>query len=135
MIEFQDVSKAFGSKQVLKGVSFAVPDARTSVVIGPSGCGKSTTLRLLLRLIEADSGAVRVDGQDIGAFSREELFDYRRTVGIVFQSAALFDSLRVWENVGFPLLEGGQSKLSPDRVRKIAEEKLAIVDLAGTADL
>ncbi len=133
MIVFDTVSKAFGPKPILRGVSFECPSARTTVIIGPSGCGKSTTLRLLLKLIEPDSGRVLVDGQDIAGLDQKALEDYRRQVGVVFQSAALFDSLRVWENVGFPLLEG--TRTPHDKIRKLAEEKLEIVGLAGTADL
>jgi phospholipid/cholesterol/gamma-HCH transport system ATP-binding protein len=133
MIVFDAVAKAFGPKPILRGVSFACPTGKTTVIIGPSGCGKSTTLRLLLKLIEPDSGRVLVDDQDIATLSRAALDDYRRQVGIVFQSAALFDSLKVWENVGFPLLEG--TNTPHDRIRKIAEEKLEIVGLGGTADL
>lgn len=134
MIEFRDVTKRFGSKQVLRGVDMVCPKGQTTVLIGPSGCGKSTTLKLLLRLIDADTGEIMVDGQPIAGLDRSALADYRRSVGIVFQSAALFDSLKVWENVAFPLLEGG-STLSQQEIRRIADEKLAIVDLPGTGDL
>ncbi|MBC7545250.1 MAG: ATP-binding cassette domain-containing protein [Candidatus Sericytochromatia bacterium] len=133
MIVFDSVTKAFGPKTILRGISFECPTGKSTVIIGPSGCGKSTTLKLLLRLIEADSGTVRLDDQDVGKLDRPGLDDFRRGIGIVFQSAALFDSLTVWENVGFPLIEG--SKQSSTEIRRIADEKLEIVGLAGTGDL
>lgn len=133
LIELVDVRKAFGPKEVLKGLSMHCPPGKTTVVIGPSGCGKSTTLRLILRLIEPDQGQVVVDGQIINQLEPEAVDQFRRRVGMVFQSAALFDSLKVWENVAFALLE--QDKVPAAAARRVAEEKLEIVGLAGSADL
>lgn len=133
VIEFINVHKSFKGKEVLQGVDLAIPDARTTVIIGPSGCGKSTTLRLLLRLIEPDEGDVRVDGRSVLAFNRSQLDAYRLQVGMVFQRAALFDSLTVGENVAFSLLEN--SNMAHDRILAIAREKLSLVNLAGTEDL
>lgn len=133
MIELVDIQKSFGPKQVLSGLSMHCPPGRTTVVIGPSGCGKSTTLRLILRLIEPDRGRVMVDGQAINELDPEAVDRFRRRVGMVFQSAALFDSLKVWENVAFALLE--QDKVDASDAKKVAEEKLEIVGLKGSADL
>lgn len=133
MIQIQQVHKHFGSKHVLKGIDFTFLDGQTTVVIGPSGCGKSTILRLILNLIQPDQGQIWVDGQHIQQLSMRDLEAFRLQVGMMFQSAALFDSLRVWENVGFMLLE--KTKMSPQEVKKIAQEKLSLVGLEDAADL
>lgn len=133
MIELISVHKSFKGKEVLKGIDLAIPDAQTTVIIGPSGCGKSTILRLILRLIDPDVGDVRVDGQSILAFQRTELEEYRLKVGMVFQMAALFDSLTIGENVAFSLLE--RSNKAHDEILEIAQEKLKLVNLEGTEDL
>jgi len=133
MIELFDVHKKFGSKIVLDGVTTKLEDGKTTVLIGPSGCGKSTILRIILKLIEADSGKVIVDGEDILKYSSNKMDLFRTKIGMVFQSAALFDSLTIWENVGFALLERENQK--PDKVKKIASEKLRIVGLEGAEDL
>jgi phospholipid/cholesterol/gamma-HCH transport system ATP-binding protein len=134
MIEVSNLHKSFGSNQVLRGIDFTFEEGQTTVVIGPSGCGKSTILRLILRLFKPDQGSISVNGTSIVDLkSQEELDAYRSQIGIVFQSAALFDSLKVWENVGFMFLEN--SKMSKAEIKHIAEEKLALVGLDGTADL
>ena len=134
MIEVNNLHKHFGSKQVLRGIDFTFQDGQTTVVIGPSGCGKSTILRLVLNLLQPTEGNVLVDGNNIYEITkRDEIDAYRSRIGMVFQSAALFDSLKVWENVGFMLLEN--SKKSKAEIREIAKEKLAMVGLDGTADL
>lgn len=133
MIQVSHIHKRFGKKHVLRGIDFTFEKGRTTVVIGPSGCGKSTILRLILQLIRQDQGEIRVDGVDISKLKHRELEKYRSQIGMMFQSAALFDSLRVWENVGFMMLEN--SKLSKSEIKKVAEEKLEMVGLAGSADL
>jgi len=133
MIELVDVYKKFGSKTVLDGVTTKLEEGKTTVLIGPSGCGKSTILRIILRLIEADSGEIIVDGEDLLKYSPSKMDLFRTRIGMVFQSAALFDSLTIWENVGFALLE--RENLKPEKVREIASEKLKIVGLEGSEDL
>ncbi|MBC7476034.1 MAG: ATP-binding cassette domain-containing protein [Candidatus Sericytochromatia bacterium] len=133
MIDIKDVHKKFGQKVVLDGVTTQIQDGKTTVFIGPSGCGKSTILKIILRLIEPDSGSINVDDQDILKYSQKKIDDFRSTAGMVFQSAALFDSLSMWENVGFALLEREHKKR--DEVKKIASEKLRIVGLEGSEDL
>jgi len=133
MIAIQQLHKYFGSKHVLKGVDLTFEQGQKTVVIGPSGCGKSTILRLILYLLRPDQGQILVDNQDIGELSAHALDEYRLQIGMMFQSAALFDSLKVWENVGFMLLE--KTKMSRAEVKKIAEEKLSLVGLDGSADL
>ncbi len=133
MIRAENVHKSFGSKQVLRGVNCQFEDKSKTVVIGPSGCGKSTILRIILRLIDPTQGFIEVDGQNILDFNPVALEAYRSQIGMVFQSAALFDSLKVWENVGFTYLEN--SKKSRQEIKKIAEEKLSWVGLDGSSDL
>lgn len=133
MIKFEDIHKTFGKKEVLRGVDVEFNDNETTVVIGPSGCGKSTILRLILRLIEPTQGKIWLDKSDIYSLNREKLDEYRSLFGMVFQAAALFDSLKVWENVGFMFLEN--SNKSKAEIKKIAEEKLEMVGLSGSADL
>lgn len=133
MIKISDVHKQFGSKKVLRGINFTFEDKKTTAVIGPSGCGKSTILRLILQLIRPDQGEIQVDDLNILTLKARDLEAYRSQIGMMFQSAALFDSLRVWENVGFMLLEN--SKQSRAEIKKLAEEKLEMVGLQGSADL
>jgi phospholipid/cholesterol/gamma-HCH transport system ATP-binding protein len=102
-IEFVSVSKSFGSRAVLRDVSFSVAAGSTFVLLGRSGTGKSVTLKLICGLLKADSGSVIVDGEDITKLQSSELASARRRIGFVFQSAALFDSMSVGENVAFPL--------------------------------
>ncbi len=127
------ITKAFGSKQVLKGVSMDFPPAQISVIIGPSGCGKSTILRLLLGLIRPDDGSIFVGGEDITRYKTPEWERMRESVGMVFQSAALFDSMTVGENVAFVLRE--HTRMSPEERARIVSEKLEVVGLAGTENL
>lgn len=133
VIRVENLKKRFGKKQVLQGIDFTFQDAQTTVVIGPSGCGKSTILRLILGLLRPDEGSIWLNDVDVLNLSPKELEAYRSQIGMVFQSAALFDSLKVWENVGFTLLEN--TKQSRAEIKKIAEEKLELVGLAGSADL
>jgi phospholipid/cholesterol/gamma-HCH transport system ATP-binding protein len=133
MIRAENIHKHFGSKQVLRGINCQFNDKCKTVVIGPSGCGKSTILRIILRLLEPNEGFIEVDGQNILDLHPRELEAYRSQIGMVFQSAALFDSLKVWENVGFTYLEN--STKSRQEIKKIAEEKLSWVGLEGSSDL
>lgn len=132
-LEVQGLEKAFGTKPILRGVDCQFPPARISVVIGPSGCGKSTLLRLLMGLMSPDAGAIFCEGEDLTRMDAARWAAFRHQVGMVFQSAALFDSMTVGENVGFALRE--HTSTSDPEIRAIVEEKLAVVGLAGTADL
>ena len=102
-IRFDSVSKSFGSRAVLKDVSFSVAAGTTFVLLGRSGTGKSVTLKLICGLLKPDSGSVIVNGQDITTLDGNELAATRKRMGFLFQSAALFDSISVGENVAFPL--------------------------------
>ncbi|MEB3188163.1 MAG: ATP-binding cassette domain-containing protein [bacterium] len=106
-IEVRDLSKRFGPKVVLDAVTCAFDPGRIGVVIGPSGCGKSTLLRLILGLVRPDAGTILFDGTDLGRAHRGTWESVRSRIGMVFQSAALFDSLTVAENVAFALVERG----------------------------
>ncbi len=133
MIEINNLYKKFGKKIVLNGVSTTIESGKTTVFIGPSGCGKSTILKIILRLIEPDEGEILINGENILEYAPQKLDILRSKIGMVFQSAALFDSLTIWENVGFALLERENKKRN--EVKKIAVEKLKIVGLEGTEDL
>jgi phospholipid/cholesterol/gamma-HCH transport system ATP-binding protein len=122
-----DVHKSFGGNVVLDGINLAVHEAETIVVIGRSGCGKSVFLKHIIGLMKPDSGTIDVDGRDITEMKGSELNDIRRKFGMVFQGAALFDSLTVGENVGFFLYE--YSDLSPEEITDVVEQKLRLVGL------
>lgn len=107
MIEIRNLHKAFGPKKVLNGVNMTIQTGGTMCVIGKSGCGKSVLLKHIVRILEPDQGTVSVDGQDIRTLSRRDLFALRRKIGYVFQGAALFDSMTVYENVVLGLYEHG----------------------------
>lgn len=130
MIEIVDVHKSFGGQRILNGVNLSIPAGKITVIIGPSGCGKTVLLRHVIGLLRPDSGRVMVDGLDLASLSEQKLNDFRRRFGMLFQSAALFDSLSVFDNVAFPLVEASRGKKQPD-FRAIVEEKLSLVGLAG----
>jgi phospholipid/cholesterol/gamma-HCH transport system ATP-binding protein len=126
VIELEGVSLAFDDP-VLEEVSFAAYPGETIVVLGESGTGKSTILKLLLRLLTPDEGRVLIDGQDIGPLSFEEALEVRQKMGMVFQGAALFDSMTVFDNVAYPLRE--HTTLEDDAIEARVRQKLAFVDL------
>src|SRR2546428_5997632 len=107
-IEFIDVQKSFGDLNVLNHVSFGVEQGETFAILGPSGAGKTVTLTLAIGLLKPDGGRIIVDGKDITEMNERQLAPIRRSVQLVFQSGALFDSLTVAENVAFPLDDGGR---------------------------
>jgi phospholipid/cholesterol/gamma-HCH transport system ATP-binding protein len=126
-IRLRGVTKAFGDKVVLDGVDLDVGRAESVVIIGGSGSGKSVTLKCILGLLAPDAGAIEVDGVDVGRLSAPEREAVNAKIGMLFQSAALFDSLRVWENVAFGLIEGKGVSRAAARLRAI--ETLARVGL------
>ncbi len=107
MIEIKDLKKSFGSKVVLDGVSFQIPIGKTLCIIGRSGCGKSVLLKHIVGLLTPDSGNVYVNERDVALLQYDELFQMRRKIGFVFQGAALFDSMTVYENTIISLFEHG----------------------------
>lgn len=112
MIEIQNLHKSFGAKRVLNGVNLNIPTGETICVIGRSGCGKSVLLKHIVGLLEAEQGSVSVDGKDVRTLQGVELFALRRKIGYVFQGAALFDSMTVYENVVLGLYEHGERRIS-----------------------
>ena len=135
MIELTGVAKAFGPKKILRGVDLEVARGTSTVIIGGSGTGKSVTLKCVLGIIRPDAGRIVVDGEDVthaGGRKRETQLD---KMGMLFQGGALFDSLPVWQNVAFRLLQGARRK-SRAEAREIAIEKLRRVGLTpDVADL
>ncbi|MDP6952716.1 MAG: ATP-binding cassette domain-containing protein [Alphaproteobacteria bacterium] len=126
-IELIDVHMRFGDKVVLDGVDLVVEAGESMVVIGGSGVGKSVTLKIVLGLLTPTSGTVLVDGQDVTRLSGREREAVNRKFGMLFQGAALFDSLSVWQNVAFSLIQGHGA--DREVARKVAAEKLAAVGL------
>lgn len=127
MIEIKGLCKSFNSTDVLRGVDFEVRDGETMVIIGRSGGGKSVLLKHLCGLLKPEAGRVIVDGADVGPLSEREMTPIRKKFGVLFQGAALFDSMTVFDNVAFPLRE--DRKLSEKEIAKKVEEALTIVDL------
>ena len=128
-IEMQNVAKAFGDNQVLRDVSLSVAAEESLAIIGTSGCGKSVTLKCLIGLLRADSGSIRVDGQELIHATRADLESMRRRFGMTFQFGALFDSLPIWENVTFRLRQ--RQHLSKTESRDIAAETITQLGLAA----
>lgn len=126
IIELRDVWLSFETP-VLRGVSLHVCEGETLLVLGESGTGKSTILKLILRLLVPDRGSVRVFGREITRLSFNEVLAMRRRIGMVFQYAALFDSLTVYENVAYPLREN--TRLPEREIERIVMDRLATVDL------
>ena len=127
VVDARDLRKRFGSADVLRGVSFALDTDETLVIMGGSGSGKTVLLRTIAGLIQPNSGVLQVFGIDITALSEEELLPIRRRMGYVFQGAALFDSLTVYDNVGFPLRE--HTSQSESEIRGRVLHVLSLVGL------
>lgn len=132
VLRYEDVHKAFGAFQVLQGLDLSIAKGTVTVIIGRSGAGKSVTLKHALGLLQPDSGRVWVMGDDITSLKGHPLRDLRLRFGMVFQNAALFDSMSVFDNVAFPLRE--HSELKPDRIAELVREILAQVGLEGSVD-
>lgn len=133
-IELQGVKKSFGSKHVLNGVDLIVPEGKSMVIIGGSGTGKSVMLKCILGLLEPDEGSIKIDGKEITEFDTKDRDDLMRKFGMLFQGAALFDSINVWRNVAFGLMQG--RGMDREEAREIAIQKIIAVGLeAEVADL
>ena len=132
MIEIRGLHKSFGAHQVLRGVDLQVQDGQSVVVIGGSGSGKSVLMKHIIGLLKPDKGSVLIDGIDIVKLDAKHLNEARKKFGMLFQGAALFDSMTVWENVSFVLLRSG---MRPAEAKQVAIEKLRLVGLAGVEDL
>jgi phospholipid/cholesterol/gamma-HCH transport system ATP-binding protein len=132
-VEFCDVFKAYGRKQVLRGASLKVYRGEVLVILGGSGSGKSVTLRHMLGLEAPDSGRVIVEDEDITDFPEEDLYRVRKKFGMLFQSGALFDSMTVFENIAFPLRE--HAEMGEEELERTVREKLELVNLPNTEHL
>ncbi len=132
VIEIENLNVSLKDREILKGINLTVGERESVVVLGPSGSGKTVFLKSLLGLIKPSSGKLKVLGYDLFNITAEELFDLRKKTGMVFQNAALFDSMRVWENVGFSLLE--HSDLSEEEIRNQAQQALLAVGLSDVLD-
>ena len=134
VIELNGVYKSFGSKYVLRDFDLTINKGESVVMLGQSGMGKSVSIRLMLGLLDSDSGSIKINGKEISNFSNEEFYENNKKIGMLFQNGALFDSMSVWENVAFSLLN--VERIAPDVAKKIAIEKLADVGLpAKVADM
>jgi phospholipid/cholesterol/gamma-HCH transport system ATP-binding protein len=135
LIRFCDVHKAFGPKVVYRGLDFDVRRGETVTVLGPSGSGKSVALKMLIGLLEADSGQIFFDGRDVTKMDEAELYVVRRRVAYLFQGAALFDSLSVGENVAYGLREQHWKTMSEDEIQRRVAHSLESVGLPGTEEM
>jgi phospholipid/cholesterol/gamma-HCH transport system ATP-binding protein len=128
LIEVRDLWKSFGENQVLKGINITIQRGEVYVVLGGSGSGKTVLMKHVIGLFKPDRGTVRVDGVEISGLTGKALTEARGVFGMVFQGAALFDSMTVFENVAFPLRERGHAP-APEVVREKVLAKLKVVDL------
>jgi phospholipid/cholesterol/gamma-HCH transport system ATP-binding protein len=130
MIEVRDLQKSFGAQKILDGVNLRIETGESVVIIGRSGGGKSVLLKHIIGLIQPDSGAVLIDGENIEPLNERELLRVRSKFGMLFQSAALFDSMTVAENVGFAFRRN--RKMTEAEIRQKVADALEVVDLPGT---
>lgn len=133
MIELIDLHKSFGSNYVLRGANLRVEKGESMVVIGGSGSGKSVLIKHIIGTLKPDRGSILIDSVDIARLGENELYEIRKRFGMLFQGAALFDSMKVWENVAFALMRHG--KLKEEDAKEIAVEKLRMVGLVGVENL
>jgi phospholipid/cholesterol/gamma-HCH transport system ATP-binding protein len=131
-IEVVHLTTHYGERQILKNVSFSVPKGTTTVILGGSGCGKSTLLKHLIGLLKPTQGQIRVNGKDITIMTEDELNDVRKRMGILFQGAALLNSMTIMENVALPMKE--HTKLKESTMQIMVRMKLDLVDLSGFED-
>lgn len=133
MIQVIDLYKSFGGNQVLTGINLTIPEGSTCVILGGSGSGKTVLMKHMIGLLKPDKGQVIVDGEDVVPQNADQLEQTRRKFGMVFQAAALFDSMTVYENVSFPLREH-RKDLKEAQVREIVRQKLGIVGLKNVEE-
>ena len=132
-IRVVNLQKSFGENQVLRGVHLEIQQGESMVVIGGSGSGKTVLIKCIIGLIRPDGGEIYVDGLEITSLNERSLNEVRKKFGMLFQGGALFDSLKVWENVGFGLRQ--QTRLGEEEIRRIATEKLRLLGLKDVEDL
>ncbi|MBF0594843.1 MAG: ABC transporter ATP-binding protein [Candidatus Omnitrophica bacterium] len=133
MIEIRDLYKTFDRKQVLNGLNLSVREGETKVIIGRSGAGKSVLLKCIVGILKAESGSIKVNGEELTTLNERDYDRVRKDIGLVFQGGALFDSLDVGENVGFFLEE--YSGISTAKRRERVAHSLSLVGLKGIEDL
>lgn len=126
-MQLYDVTKSFGSKHVLQGVNLSIPQGRSMVIIGGSGTGKSVLLKCVLGILSPNSGSIMIDGRETIGLDAGERDKLMQKFGMLFQGAALFDSMKVWENVAFGLIQGRSMKRK--QAKEIAIEKIEAVGL------
>jgi phospholipid/cholesterol/gamma-HCH transport system ATP-binding protein len=127
IIQLIDVEKSFGGQKVLRKINLDIYEGKTTIIVGESGQGKSVILKHILGLVKPDKGKVIVDGKDITRMKKKELEEIRSIFGVLFQSAALFDSLTVFENVAMPLRE--RTSYPEEEIRRLVSEKLEMMGL------
>jgi phospholipid/cholesterol/gamma-HCH transport system ATP-binding protein len=132
-IKVENLTKKFGNREVLKNISFDVKKSEVFVIMGGSGSGKSTVIKHIIGLLKPTSGKIYIDNVDITSLKDTELIEFRKKIGYLFQEGALFDSLKVWENVGFYYLEN--TKMPEKDIYNLAKEKLALVGLKDVENL
>lgn len=132
MIEIRNLTKSFDEHLIWEDVSFDIHNGETIAIIGKSGCGKSVLLKHLNALLYPDSGQVIIDGKDLFTLSYSELRKMRQRFGILFQGAALFDSINTFENIAFPLRYF--TDMSEDEIHETVEKALDMVNLKGAGD-
>jgi phospholipid/cholesterol/gamma-HCH transport system ATP-binding protein len=130
-IRVRGLKKSFAEQEVLRGIDLDIERGKINIIVGGSGQGKSVFMKHLMGLLHPDAGAILVDGQDIVGLSERDLGELRRKFGMVFQYAALFDSMTIMENIAFPLLE--RYKLPIEEVKERVRELLVKLDLVGDA--
>jgi phospholipid/cholesterol/gamma-HCH transport system ATP-binding protein len=133
MIRIRGLRKRLGARQVLDGVDLDIPEGKTVVIMGRSGTGKSVLLKHIIGLMQPDDGQIEVDGQPVVGLGENDLNEVRKRFGMLFQGAALFDSLTVGENVGLPMRE--HTRLADAEVRRRVTERLDWVGLQGVEDM
>ncbi len=129
-LDLRNVSKTFGTNKVLNGLNLSVPAGKSVVVIGGSGTGKSVMLKCILGLVAADSGSILIDGQESVGAAAKSRSEFMSKFGMLFQGAALFDSLKIWENVAFGLIHG--QGMDKQQAKEIAIKKIIAVGLEET---
>ena len=132
MIEFRDIKKSFGSRQILKGLSLKIPKGKIVFVLGMSGTGKSVLLKNIVGLLKPDSGEILIDGENIVTKTEEEMMEIRKVCGMVFQHPALFDFLNVFENIAYGLRR--HFHLSEQEIQSRVQEALKLVGLSKCED-
>ena len=133
MIRLVDIHKSFGENLVLRGVNLSIKKGESVVVIGGSGSGKSVLLKHIIGLLIPDKGKVFIDSTELSSLSEDGLNEIRKKFGMLFQSSALFDSMKVWENVGFGLKR--HTGMSDRDIKEVAVEKLRMVGLVGVENV